>query len=42
MNHVEHEPRAFDEFRTETRLTFRALCADRTLAYALFECLGEG
>lgn len=40
MNHVEHEPKAFDEFMKETSLTFRPVCADRTLTYAFFECLG--
>jgi hypothetical protein len=40
MNHPEHEPRAFDEFMSETGLKFKPLCADRTLTYALFECIG--
>ena len=33
MNHVDHEPRAFDEFVAESGLKFRPICADRTLAY---------
>jgi hypothetical protein len=40
MNHVEHEPKAFDEFMKETALTFKPLAADRTLTYAFFECIG--
>jgi hypothetical protein len=40
MNHVEHEPKAFDEFMKESSLTFRPVCADRTLTYAFFECVG--
>ena len=39
MNHVDHEPRAFDEFMKERSLTFRPICADRTLTYAFFECV---
>jgi hypothetical protein len=40
MNHLEHEPRAFDEFMRETSLAFRPIAADRTLTYAFFECVG--
>jgi hypothetical protein len=40
MNHVDHEPRAFDEFMKETSLKFRPVAADRTLTYACFECVG--
>lgn len=40
MNHLEHEPRAFDEFMRETGLGFKPVAADRTLTYACFECLG--
>jgi hypothetical protein len=40
MNHVEHEPRAFDEFMQETSLKFKPIAADRTLTYAFFECVG--
>jgi hypothetical protein len=40
MNHVEHEPKAFDEFMKETSLRFRPIAADRTLTYAFFECVG--
>jgi hypothetical protein len=40
MNHMEHEPKAFDEFVRETGLRFRPVAADVTLAYVLFECMG--
>lgn len=40
MNHVDHEPRAFEEFMTRSSLRFRPVCADRTLAFACFECIG--
>ena len=40
MNHVEDEPRAFDELILETGLQFRPLCADRTMQRAFFECVG--
>ena len=40
MNHIEHEPKAFDEFMKETSLKFRPIAADRTLTYAFFECVG--
>jgi hypothetical protein len=40
LSHVEHEPRAFDEFMEQTNLRFKPVCADRTLTYAFFECLG--
>ena len=40
MNHVDHEPRAFDEFMALSSLRFRPVCADRTLAFACFECIG--
>jgi hypothetical protein len=40
MNHVEHEPKAFDEFMKQTSLKFRPISADRTLTCAFFECLG--
>jgi Macrocin-O-methyltransferase (TylF) len=39
MNHVDHEPRAFDEFMKETSLKFRPVAADRTLTHAFFECV---
>lgn len=38
MNHMEHEPRAFDEFVAESGLKFRAVCADKTLTSVFFEC----
>jgi hypothetical protein len=38
MNHVEHEPRAFDNFVSESGLTFRPVSADTTLAFVAFEC----
>lgn len=40
MNHVDHEPRAFDEYMAETGLMFKPVAADRTLTYACFECMG--
>jgi hypothetical protein len=39
MNHVEHEPRAFNEFLEETGLKFQLISADYTLAYVAFECI---
>ena len=39
MNHTEHEPKALDEFMKETLLRFKLVCADRTLAFAFFECV---
>jgi hypothetical protein len=39
MHHVEHEPRAFEEFMRESGLRFRPLVADRTLTHACFECV---
>jgi hypothetical protein len=41
MNHVEHEPKAFEEFMKETSLRFRLVCSDRTLAFAFFECIAD-
>lgn len=38
LNHVDHEWRAFCEFRSETGLEFKAVAADRSLAFAAFEC----
>jgi Macrocin-O-methyltransferase (TylF) len=40
LNHVDHEPRAFAEFMQEAQLSFKPVCADRTLTYACFECVG--
>ena len=42
LNHVEHEPRAFDEFMQQAALEFELVAADRTLTYAFFECAGYG
>lgn len=39
MNHVEHEPKAFDEFVRESGRRFRPVAADRTLAFVAFECV---
>jgi len=39
LNHLEHEPKAFDEFTEETGLRFRLVSADRTLQFAFFECV---
>jgi hypothetical protein len=41
MNHVEHEPKAFDEFMKGTSLTFRPVCADRTPTYAFSSVWGR-
>jgi len=41
MNRVEHEPRAFDDFVKESGVRFWPVCADRTLAFVSFECLGQ-
>jgi O-methyltransferase len=40
MNHVEHEPRAFDEFIRESGLQFKLVAVDMTMAFCCFECLG--
>jgi hypothetical protein len=40
LNHVEHEPKAFDEFMKEHSLAFAPVSADRTLTHAVFECIG--
>jgi O-methyltransferase len=39
MNHVEHEPRAFDEFVESNGLRFKPICADKTLAFVSFKCV---
>jgi Macrocin-O-methyltransferase (TylF) len=39
MNHLDHEPRAFDEFTSQNSIKFRSVCADRTLAHVSFECI---
>jgi Macrocin-O-methyltransferase (TylF) len=39
LNHLDHEPKAFDEFIQESSLSFKPLCADRTLTHAFFECV---
>jgi Macrocin-O-methyltransferase (TylF) len=39
MNHVDHEPRAFDEFNNQNGIKFRPFCADKTLAHVSFECV---
>jgi hypothetical protein len=39
MNHVDHEPRAFDQFTSQNSRKFRPICADRTLAHVSFECI---
>jgi hypothetical protein len=39
MNHLEHEPKAIDEFLAETGLKFRVVAADRTLAFVFFEVI---
>ena len=39
LNHVAHEPRAFDEFMKESGLHFGVVSADKTLAFVFFECV---
>jgi hypothetical protein len=39
FNHLDQEPRAFDEFMDESKLKFGLVCADKTLAYVCFECI---
>lgn len=39
MNHVQHEPKAFDELIKRTGLKFRPIAADKTLAHVAFECV---
>lgn len=38
INHIDQEARAFEEFLGESGLQFRAVCADKTLTYAFFQC----
>jgi len=40
LNNVEHEPMAFDEFMRESGIQFKPVCADKSLAFAFFECIG--
>jgi hypothetical protein len=40
MNHIEHEPRAFNAFMKSSSLQFRPVAADETLTYVFFECVG--
>jgi len=40
MNHVDHEPKAMDDFVAESGLKFRPICADKTLAFVAFEIVG--
>lgn len=40
MNHMEHEPRALDEFMAESGLQFKVVCTDKTMAFVCFECIG--
>ncbi|MDY6836565.1 MAG: TylF/MycF/NovP-related O-methyltransferase [Thermodesulfobacteriota bacterium] len=42
MSRLEHEPRAFEVFLRENKLSFRLVCADQSLNNAFFECIGEG
>jgi hypothetical protein len=39
FNHLDQEPRAFDELMTESNLKFKIVCADKTLASVCFECI---
>jgi hypothetical protein len=40
MNHVEDEPRAFEELIQASGLRFSPVCADRSMQRAIFECVG--
>jgi hypothetical protein len=40
MSRPEHEPRAFDEFMTESGLRFQLVSAECTLNRSFFECVG--
>ena len=42
FNHLDHEPRAFGEFLATSGLRFEACCADRTLNFIAFRCIGTG
>jgi hypothetical protein len=39
MNHVEHEPRAVDEFMRESGVRFKAVSGDQSLAHVAVECI---
>jgi hypothetical protein len=39
MNHIDHEPRALDEFMAESGLQFKVVCTDKTMAFVCFECI---
>jgi len=40
IHYAEHEQQAFDEFVGESKLKFRCVAADKSLAHVFFECLG--
>jgi len=40
LQQLEHEPRAFRDFISESGLKFAPLCAHVSLAHAFFECVG--
>jgi hypothetical protein len=40
MTHVEHEPRAFEEFMKESGLKFRPVSGDKGLDSVFFQCEG--
>jgi len=40
IHYAEHEQRAFDEFVGESKLKFRCVAADKSLAHVFFECFG--
>jgi hypothetical protein len=42
MNHVDHEPKAFNEFMKGSSLKFRPVTADKSLDHAVFECYEDG
>ena len=39
LNHMDHEPRAFDAFVEETGLKFELVAVDHTMAFAGFKCV---
>ena len=39
MNHLEHEPRALEDFMNESGLRFRGVSADLSLAFVFLECI---
>lgn len=40
LSQVDHEARAFEEFIRESGLRFQPVCADKTLEFVVFQCVG--